>query len=86
VFAKPLFFGPHMHHFPELAALLCAAGGALQVRNTAELYRGIAHVLEHPDAGQAMGQRAFQALVANRGALERTTQALSNLLTAVGSG
>lgn len=80
VFAKPLFFGPYMHHFPELAAMLCQAGGAVQVHGEEELYAHIARVLEQSDEGCAMGQRAFCALVANRGALERTTQALTALL------
>jgi 3-deoxy-D-manno-octulosonic-acid transferase len=80
VFAKPLFFGPYMQHFPELAAMLCAAGGAIQVRNTAELFTHIGRILAHPDEGQAMGQRALQALLANQGALERTTQAVSEFL------
>ena len=62
-----------MHHFPELATMLCQAGGARQVHNAAELYAGIASILEHPDQGRAMGQRAVGALMANRGALERTT-------------
>jgi 3-deoxy-D-manno-octulosonic-acid transferase len=84
VFAKPLFFGPHMHHFPELAAMLCAAGGAKQVGNAEELYAGVAHILAHPDAGRAMGQRALQALIANRGALERTVQAVTPLLCKAG--
>ena len=32
MFAKPLLFGPHLHHFPELANLLRNAAGAMQVR------------------------------------------------------
>jgi 3-deoxy-D-manno-octulosonic-acid transferase len=80
MFAKPLFFGPHMQHFPELAAMLCHAGGAVQVRGEAELCTQVARILEQPDVGHAMGQRALHALMANRGALERTTQALTELL------
>jgi 3-deoxy-D-manno-octulosonic-acid transferase len=80
VFAKPLFFGPYMQHFPELAAMLCDAGGAVQVRGEAELYAQVARVLGQPDAGHAMGMRALRTLIANRGALERTTQALTELL------
>jgi 3-deoxy-D-manno-octulosonic-acid transferase len=80
VFAKPFCFGPYMHHFPELAAMLCAAGGAVQVHSVEDLYVWMAHVLAQPDEGYAMGQRALCALVANRGALERTTQAVMALL------
>jgi 3-deoxy-D-manno-octulosonic-acid transferase len=80
VFAKPLLFGPYMHHFPELAALLQQAGGALQVHGEEELYECLLYLLTHPEAGAAMGQAAQAALAANRGALERTTTALKTLL------
>jgi 3-deoxy-D-manno-octulosonic-acid transferase len=80
VFAKPLLFGPYMHHFPELAALLQQAGGALQVQGEEELYDCLLYLLTHPEAGAAMGQAAQAALAANRGALERTTTALKALL------
>jgi len=80
VFAKPLFFGPYMDHFPELAALLQQAGGAIQVHGEEELYARLADCLTHPEAGSAMGRRALEALAANRGALERTTRAVQELL------
>jgi 3-deoxy-D-manno-octulosonic-acid transferase len=80
VYAKPVIFGPYMQHFPELATMLCAAGGAIQVHNEAELYGCIATLLAQPGEGVAMGQRALQTLVANRGALHRTLQAISTLL------
>ena len=81
VYAKPVIFGPHMQHFPELAALLCAAGGAIQVQSEEELYERLADILAHPEVGHAIGQRALQTLAANRGALERTLQAVTALLT-----
>jgi len=81
VFAKPLFFGPYMDHFPELAGLLRQAGGAVQVYGEKELYESLAYLLSHPEAGSAMGQCAFKALAANRGALERTSKAVETLLS-----
>jgi len=81
VFAKPLFFGPYMDHFPDLAALLQQAGGAIQVQNEAELYERLADCLGHPEAGKAMGRCALEALAAHRGALERTTRAVQALLS-----
>ena len=80
VYAKPVILA-YMQHFPELAALLCAAGGAMQVQSEAELYERLADILAHPEAGYAIGQRALQTLAANRGALERTLQAVTALLT-----
>ena len=81
VFAKPLLFGPYMHHFPELATLLQQAGGAVQVQGEAELYERLVYLLTHPEVGKTMGQCALAALAANRGALERTSTAVVTLLS-----
>lgn len=80
VFAKPLFFGPYMQHFPELARMLCEAGGARQVAGEDALYEQIARILQHPHEGEMMGQRALQALAANRGALALTNEIVTALL------
>ena len=55
VFAKPLLFGPYMHHFPELAALLQQAGGAVQVHGEEELYERLVYLLTHPRGRQDDG-------------------------------
>jgi 3-deoxy-D-manno-octulosonic-acid transferase len=80
VYAKPVVFGPHMHHFPELAAMLCDAGGALQVRNAEELYAGMARLVQFPGEGERMGQRARCALMAHRGALDQIHHRVVTLL------
>jgi len=69
-----------MDHFPELAALLRQAGGAVQVQGAEELYVHLKRLLAHPEEGDAMGQRALHTLMAHRGALERTTTMLQALL------
>ena len=84
VFARPIFFGPYMHHFPELASLLCQAGGAIQVHNAVDFYDHLSHLLATPEEAEAMGQRALRALAANRGALERTLEYLETLLQPAG--
>lgn len=86
MFAKPLLFGPHMHHFPELAELLCSAGGAIQVRDEMVLYAQTSHLLANPTEAAAMGQRALRALGSNRGALQRTCEALATVLEAAPLG
>ena len=80
MFAKPLLFGPHMHHFPELADLLRNADGAIQVDNEIDLYAQMAHLLANPVEAAAMGQRALQALDSNRGALQRTCGAFAEVI------
>ena len=80
MFAKPLLFGPHVHHFPELADLLRSAAGAVQVHDETDLFTQTAHLLANPAEAAAMGQRALQALGSNRGALQRTCEALAAVL------
>lgn len=80
MFAKPLLFGPHMHHFPELADLLRNAAAAIQVRDEIDLYTQTAYLLATPTEAAAMGQRALRALASNRGALQRTCEALTDVL------
>jgi 3-deoxy-D-manno-octulosonic-acid transferase len=80
VFAKPLLFGPYMDHFPELARMICQAGGAIQVQHAADLYTQVARLLQQPEAASVMGQRALQVLQANHGALARTCDLVSTLL------
>ena len=86
MFGKPLLFGLHMHHFPELASLLTNAEGAIQVHDEADLYERAAHLLANPSHSAAMGQRARRALDANSGALERTSEALATVLGSPPSG
>ena len=80
MFAKPLMFGPHMHHFPDLAQMLCAAGGAVQVADAEALYREVAGLLQQPEKAELMGRRAYQALQANRGALTAVVDEITRVL------
>ncbi|MCY4514189.1 MAG: 3-deoxy-D-manno-octulosonic acid transferase [Candidatus Tectomicrobia bacterium] len=80
MFGKPLLFGPHMHHFPELAQLLSNAAGAIQVRNEVELLAQAAHLLTNPSKGDDMGRRGRDALDRNSGALQRTYKELAAVL------
>ena len=80
MFAKPLMFGPHMHHFPDLAQMFCAAGGAVQVTDAGTLYRKVVGLLQHPSEAELMGRRAYQTLQANRGALAAVVDEITRVL------
>ena len=86
MFGKPLLFGPHMHHFPELARMLLNADGAIQVRDEADLHAQVARLLANPSQGADIGRRARQSLDSNGGALQRTCQTLAAVLTTPGAG
>lgn len=80
MFAKPLMFGPYMHHFPDLARMLCAAGGAIEVASAEALFRQVVRLLQQPSEAELMGRRAYQALQANRGALATAVDDIACIL------
>ncbi|ETX08695.1 3-deoxy-D-manno-octulosonic acid transferase [Candidatus Entotheonella palauensis] len=80
MFAKPLMFGPYMHHFPDLAHMLCAAGGAIQVPDAEALYPEVLRLLQQPDEAELIGRRAHQTLQVNRGALAAVVDDIARTL------
>ncbi len=82
MFAKPLLFGPYMHHFPGLAQMLCAVQGAIQVADAEALGQQVIRLLQQPGEAELMGQRAYRALQANRGALAAVVDDIASVLGA----
>ena len=76
----PVVFGPHMFNFAEAAQHLLAANGVRQVQNADELAEVIANLLANPSIRQRMGEKARQAVNANRGALARLFALLEDLI------
>lgn len=79
MFGKPVFFGPHMEDFAEVADLLTARKGAVQVENAESLACHLTDLLTQPDRAAKMGHNAFAVLQENAGAVARTLTVLSKL-------
>ncbi|MBI3292153.1 MAG: 3-deoxy-D-manno-octulosonic acid transferase [Elusimicrobia bacterium] len=75
----PVLFGPHMANFRETAQLLERAEGAWEVNTQAALLDRVRTLLADPALAKTMGERAFQAIVSQQGAAERTTVLLQRL-------
>jgi len=69
---KAVVFGPHMENFPDIAPAFVRAGGALQVPDAAALETAVVRLLEDPEEGRAMGQRAQAVVRENQGSIGRT--------------
>jgi 3-deoxy-D-manno-octulosonic-acid transferase len=78
--AKPVVFGPHMENFREISSLLLNQGGAVQVEDPESLERVLEGFLSSPDEADRTGRRALEVLELNRGAADRTLQAILPLL------
>ena len=67
---KPIFFGPHMEDFPEVARFLLESGGAEMVRDGDDLYRAWKDMMDNPGRAESMGRKAYDAWRTSRGSVQ----------------
>lgn len=79
MFEKPVLFGAHMEDFAEVADLLTARQGAVQVEDAGSLTRHLTDLLTRPDRAAEMGYNASAVFQENAGAVARTLAVLSQI-------
>jgi 3-deoxy-D-manno-octulosonic-acid transferase len=79
-FGKPILFGPHMQNFKEIADAFLVAGAALQVGSPGELEEVLGELLADSSRRARLGAAARAIVDANQGALEKTLQAIAEVL------
>ncbi len=79
---KPVLFGPYMHNFKDISRLLVKAGGGLVISEGEEFYRIASTLLADSERCQDMGAKGYALLQDNRGATERTLQAIEQIMEA----
>jgi 3-deoxy-D-manno-octulosonic-acid transferase len=80
VAGKPVVVGPHMENFQEIADQFRSESALVQVASPDELAREVSALLLDEGRRRGLGERARDLVDRNRGALLRTTDALSSLL------
>jgi 3-deoxy-D-manno-octulosonic-acid transferase len=80
VFGKPILFGPHMQNFAEIARAFLENGAAEQVTSEAELTAALTGLLSDSVRRARLGAAARALVEANRGAKDRTLEAIAALL------
>jgi 3-deoxy-D-manno-octulosonic-acid transferase len=83
---KPVIVGPHTANFREAAALLTGSGGALIVRDGAELAGRLAALLGDEPARGRIGEAARRAAMSRQGAVQKTLDLVDTLLDDDASG
>jgi len=71
-YALPVVFGGHMNNFEEEARLLVDSGGGIQIKNPKELYDVLNRLLSNQQERQNFGRKAWETVVDNRGAVNKT--------------
>ena len=77
---KPVFAGPHLFNFLDIAAQLRDAGALLEVTDAGELCDGLTRLWAQPEVATAMATAGEKVLRNNQGALERLLAGLARLL------
>ena len=74
---KPVFFGPHMFNFRDIAELFIRNNAARMVQNEKELSAQIAEFLRFPDKAAALGKAAGSLVTRNQGATRRNAELIA---------
>jgi 3-deoxy-D-manno-octulosonic-acid transferase len=80
VAGKAVVVGPHMENFQEIADQFRSESAMVQVASPDELAREVSALLLDEGRRRGLGERARELVGRNRGAVRRTTDALSSLL------
>ena len=72
VFSKPIIFGPDMSNFMAVSDMLITSKGAIQVKDSKNLYTAATMLMENEEKRRTMGKNAFQVFAENKGAVEKT--------------
>ncbi|MBO0700219.1 MAG: 3-deoxy-D-manno-octulosonic acid transferase, partial [Zavarzinella sp.] len=76
----PVLFGPHTWNFRDAVAGLLEAGGAIQVKDEAELEAGVIRLLADPDLRARTGEAARSFVRAQQGATGRTLDMMDEVI------
>jgi 3-deoxy-D-manno-octulosonic-acid transferase len=78
---RPVLTGPHNFNAEDVAQIMVEEGGATLVEHPADLAGAVLALLNDETARAAQGERARQAVVANRGSLDRLMALLEPLIS-----
>jgi 3-deoxy-D-manno-octulosonic-acid transferase len=79
-FGCPVLFGPHTENFVQMAEDLARSGGGKRVHNAKELSEMVKALLMDPELARAMGDKAEEFVLNNKGAIERVLTQIGHLL------
>jgi len=78
-YGLPVVFGRHMNNFEEEACLLIESEGGIQINNPQKLYVVLNQLLADQEERQRLGKKAWETVVKNRGAVNKTIELITRL-------
>ena len=83
VWGKAVFYGPSMEDFIDARDLLETAGAGIEVQDSDDFYEKAAQLLAQPEKLKKLGEKARQAVLANKGASQKNARQLTKYLKGV---
>ena len=77
---KPVIFGPYMFNFRDISELFLVNQAALMAHNRKELVDKIKELLSSNLLAKGMVERAYELIIANRGATNKNIQIIKQLM------
>jgi 3-deoxy-D-manno-octulosonic-acid transferase len=76
----PVFYGPYIKNFREIADLLSENGVGFEVKDSRELADGCLNLFNNPEQRYMLGEKARSLVQANKGATDKMAALFLNLL------
>jgi 3-deoxy-D-manno-octulosonic-acid transferase len=77
---KPILTGPHLFNFAEISELFVSAEALIKVTDANTLAETLLRIIKNTGERIKMGERALKVVAANRGALARQLELVSNII------
>ncbi|MBN1684518.1 MAG: lipid IV(A) 3-deoxy-D-manno-octulosonic acid transferase [Gammaproteobacteria bacterium] len=81
LFSLPILTGPHTFNFQEITRQLQEANGLIMIHHSKELAQKVIELINDSKLRNALGKRAHQVILNNRGSLQKHLKLISDLLT-----
>ena len=81
---KPVVTGPHLFNTQDIADKFEKVGASITVNNAGQLGSAVADLFSSKESAQDIGNRGFEIIQQNRGALERLLRLIEPLIVKVG--
>jgi 3-deoxy-D-manno-octulosonic-acid transferase len=79
---KPVIFGPYMFNFRDISELFLVKQAALVAGDSQELTDKVKEILNNELLAKALVERAYDLIIKNRGATDKTIQIIKQLIVA----
>lgn len=80
IYKRPVFFGPYMDNFLEIASVIKEIGGGIQINNETEFIIKAKELLKNNERLKESGEKAYKAIEENHGSVLKSLEILDRFI------